>query len=157
MKDLDDDKLADTSTETLVLTRVFNAPRALVFKLWTEPEHVARWWGCPQTGTVDFRNDLRPGGEFTAVMNLEGGATHRIWGTYREIVEPERLVFTWSWRGSEGFAGRDTLVTVTLAEKDGGTEVTLRHEAFAETEARDLHGQGWGSSLDRLEGLLAAL
>ena len=140
--------------EVLVLTRRFKAPRALLFRLWTRPEHIVRWWGCAETATVDFRNDLRPGGDFVAEMTLQGGVVHRIWGTYREIAEPERLVFTWSWENPE-FAGGDTLVTVTFEEAGDETELTLRHEAFAEAEARDLHGLGWSASLDRLEGALA--
>ena len=86
---------------------------------------------------------------------MPDGTVNRVWGVYREIAEPGLLIFTWSWEAG-GFKGADTLVTVTLSEQDGGTELTLRHEAFAEVEARDLHGQGWGMCLEKIAALLAA-
>ncbi|UTW51310.1 SRPBCC domain-containing protein [bacterium SCSIO 12827] len=145
----------DTPRTTLLLTRTFAAPRALLFKLWTQPEHIVRWWGCAEAGDVDFTNDLRVGGEFTAVMQLSNGHTHRITGVYCKIEEPARLVFTWSWENTDGFQGGETLVTVTFADKDGQTELTLRHESFTQEDHRDAHGEGWGASLDRLGGYLA--
>ena len=81
----------DHPQTTLLLTRTFAAPRALLFKLWTQPEHIVRWWGCAETGEVDFTNDLRVGGEFSAVMQLANGHTHRITGVYCKIEAPERL------------------------------------------------------------------
>ncbi len=144
----------DTPRTTLLLTRTFAAPRALLFKLWTQPEHIVRWWGCAEAGDVDFTNDLRVGGEFTAVMQLAGGHTHRITGVYCKIETPERLVFTWAWENTDGFQGGETLVTVTFADKDGQTELTLRHESFATEDACTAHGEGWGASLERLAGYL---
>ena len=146
----------DRPETTLLLTRVFDAPRALVFRLWTEPEHIARWWGCAQTEEVSFTSDLRVGGAFTAEMQLEGGDVHRIWGVYCKIEEPERLVFTWAWENTNGFSGQETLVTITLADLGGKTELTLRHESFEAAEDRDAHGEGWRASLDRLGDYLAA-
>ncbi|MCF3628403.1 SRPBCC domain-containing protein [Thalassospiraceae bacterium LMO-SO8] len=147
----------DQPQTTLFLTRTFAAPRALLFKLWTQPEHIVRWWGCAETGSVDFTSDLRVGGEFTAVMQLANGHTHRITGVYCKIEEPARLVFTWAWENTDGFQGGETLVTVTFEEKDGQTELTLRHESFATEDACAAHGQGWGASLDRLGEIIATL
>lgn len=156
MDSLQDAEL-DAPETTLLLTRVFDAPRALVFRLWTEPEHVVRWWGCAQTGEVAFDSNLRVGGGFSAEMRLTNGHTHRIWGVYCKIEEPERLVFTWAWDNTDGFQGGETLVTVTFKDLGGGrTELTLRHESFALAEHRDAHGQGWGASLDRLGEYLGA-
>lgn len=143
------------ASDALVVTRRFAAPRALVFSMFTEPQHVARWLGCAPESEVSFRNDLRVGGEFISEGKMPDGTVNRVWGVYREIAEPGLLVFTWSWEAS-GFKGADTLVTVALAEQDGGTELTLRHEAFTDGEARDLHGQGWGMCLDKIAALLAA-
>ncbi|HBC09369.1 MAG TPA: polyketide cyclase, partial [Rhodospirillaceae bacterium] len=123
-------------------------------RMFTEPQHVVRWLGCAPESEVSFRNDLRVGGEFVSEGHMPDGTVNRVWGVYREISQPDRLVFTWSWEAA-GFKGSDTLVTVALAEQDGGTELTLRHEAFADGEARDLHGQGWGMCLDKIAGLLA--
>jgi uncharacterized protein YndB with AHSA1/START domain len=147
----------DQPQTTLLLTRVFDAPRALLFKLWTQPEHIVRWWGCAETGKVDFTNDLRVGGEFTAVMQLANGHTHRITGVYCKIEEPARLVFTWAWENTDGFQGGETLVSVSFADRDGKTELTLRHESFATDDACAAHGEGWGASLDRLAEIAATL
>ena len=144
----------DHPQTTLLLTRTFAAPRALLFKLWTQPEHIVRWWGCAETGEVDFTSDLRVGGEFSAVMQLANGHTHRITGVYCKIEEPSRLVFTWTWENTDGFQGGETLVTVTFEDKDGQTELTLRHESFDTEDACAAHGEGWGASLDRLGGYL---
>ncbi|MEP0336896.1 MAG: SRPBCC domain-containing protein [Alphaproteobacteria bacterium] len=148
-------KTAPTTADALVVTRRFAAPRALVFRMFTEPQHVVRWLGCAPESDVTFRNDLRVGGEFVSEGRMPDGAVNRVWGVYREISQPDRLIFTWSWEAG-GFKGSDTLVTVALTEQDGGTELTLRHEAFIDGEARDLHGQGWGMCLDKIAGLLAA-
>jgi uncharacterized protein YndB with AHSA1/START domain len=145
--------------ETLVLTREFAAPRALLFKVWTQPEHIVRWWGCSEVDgcQTKFTNNLRVGGEFSAEMSLGDGDVHRIWGVYCKIEEPERLVFTWSWENSRGFEGEETLVTLTFEETAGGTRLTLKHEKFATADDRDSHGDGWTASLDRLAELLAEL
>lgn len=148
-------KTAPTTADALVVTRRFAAPRALVFRMFTEPQHVVRWLGCAPESDVTFRNDLRVGGEFVSEGRMPDGTVNRVWGVYREISQPDRLVFTWSWEAG-GFKGSDTLVTVALTEQDGGTDLTLRHEAFVDGDARDLHGQGWGMCLDKIAGLLAA-
>lgn len=145
-----------TPPETILeLKRVFAAPKPLLFKVWTQPEHMVRWWGCADATNNEIQTDLRPGGAFSVRMELADGTVHRIWGEYREIDEPDRLVFTWSWKGETGFEGGDTLVTVTFEEVAGGTAVILRHENFTKVEDRDSHGEGWGASLDRLVDFLA--
>ncbi|MGH6661147.1 MAG: SRPBCC domain-containing protein [Rhodospirillales bacterium] len=137
--------------KVLVITRQFDAPRALVFKMWTEPAHLVRWWGCPRNKAATVtEHDLRPGGRWRVVMRLEDGTDHRVAGTFREVSPPERLVFTWANEDADGNRGHETLVTVTLAEKGRKTEMTLHHAVFETTEARDLHGEGWTASLDRL-------
>ena len=148
-------KTAPTTADALVVTRRFAAPRALVFRMFTEPQHVVRWLGCAPESDVTFRNDLRVGGEFVSEGRMPDGTVNRVWGVYREISQPDRLIFTWSWEAG-GFKGSDTLVTVALTEQDGGTDLTLRHEAFIDGEARDLHGQGWGMCFDKIAVLLAA-
>jgi len=135
----------------LVITRLFDAPRALVFKMWTAPEHMVRWWGCGQTQKVDVtEHDLRPGGRWRVVMRQVDGGDHVLRGIFREIETPERLVFTWSWEDADGNIGHQTVVTVTFAERGPKTEMTLHHAVFETTEMRDLHGDGWTASLDRL-------
>lgn len=140
---------------TLVMTRVFDAPRQLVFKCWTEPEHLARWWGCAGSTVTTFKGDFRPGGAFRVVMRLSDGSDHRVCGVFREIAAPERLAFTWAWEDPEGRLGHETLVTVSFAERGGKTEITLRHAVFETVPTCDLHRQGWTASFDRLAGYLA--
>jgi uncharacterized protein YndB with AHSA1/START domain len=142
----------------LVITRLLAAPRSLVFKMWTEPAHMVRWWGCPRNKAATVtEHDLRPGGRWRVVMRLEDGTDHRVGGVYREVSPPERLAFTWTWEDADGKSGHETLVTVTFAEKGQRTEMTLHHAVFETTEMRDLHGEGWTASLDRLAGYVATV
>lgn len=76
-------------------------------------------------------------------------------GVYREIVEPERLVFTHAWEDKDGKPKHETLVTITFAEHDGKTKLTFHQAIFESIESRDSHGEGWSESLDRLEEYLA--
>ncbi|HEX9702749.1 MAG TPA: SRPBCC domain-containing protein [Rhodospirillales bacterium] len=148
---------AETQRErVLVITRLLAAPPSLVFKMWTEPAHMVRWWGCSRNKAATVtEHDLRPGGRWRVVMRLEDGTEHRVGGVYRELSPPERLAFTWAWEDADGILGHETVVTVTLAEKAQMTEMTLHHALFETTEMRDLHGEGWTASLDRLAAYLA--
>ena len=146
------DASTDTTTRILTITSTFDAPCALVFKMWTQPEHMARWWGCDQTCNNRIQNDLRIGGAIRSEMTLEDGTVHVVVGKYLEIDEPERVSFTWDWES--GGLGTETIVTVTLNEVDGKTEMTMVHALFDTTELRDLHGEGWTMSLSRLVAYL---
>ena len=84
-------------------------------------------------------------------MQARDGTRHVVGGTYRDVQRPDRLVYTWAWQGeSSPMAGVETLVEIRLAERDGGTELTLRHSGFPAGAARDGHTQGWQSTLNRL-------
>ncbi|HEX4649653.1 MAG TPA: SRPBCC domain-containing protein [Steroidobacteraceae bacterium] len=148
---------AAAGAEELELTihRTFDAPRALVFRAWTEPQHLARW-SCPRGFTMmENRGELRVGGGFSAWMRSPEGEDHRLRGVYREIAPPERLVFTHSWLDASGAPGPETLVTVTLAERDGRTEMTFHQAGFGSVASRDGHERGWASSFELLTELLA--
>ena len=140
----------------LVITRVFDAPPSLVFKLWTRPEHAARWWGPQGFTTLSCEMDVRPGGAWRRRMRSPEGTVHVKRGVYREIVEPERLVFTYADEDADGRLGHETLVTVSLAEADGKTELTLHQAVFDTVAARDSHRGGWTSCLERFADHLAA-
>ena len=142
---------------SLTLTRLYDAPRDLVFRVWTEPEHLRRW--CAPTGfTVpDSDGDLRPGGAWRATMRAPDGSEHRLAGVYREIAPPERLVFTHAWLDADGRPGIETLVTVTLEDRAGRTLLTLVQSGFESAGSRDGHAGGWTETLDRLAGHLAEL
>src|ERR1700757_507685 len=108
-----------TAERELVITRVFDAPRSLVFRVWTDPEHLARWWGPKDFTTVSCHMDVRPGGTWFRKMRAPDGSEERRRGIYREILEPERLAFTYASEDAEGNPGHETLVTVTFADLGG--------------------------------------
>jgi uncharacterized protein YndB with AHSA1/START domain len=146
---------AKTDERELVITRVFDAPPRLVFKAWTEPEHLVRWWGPRGFTTPSCKMDVRPGGAFRFCMRSPEGVDHWLQGTYREIVDPERLVCTWAWEDADGKLGPETLLTVTLAEHRGKTKLTLHQAVFESVAARASHEGGWTEALERLAQALA--
>ena len=146
---------AEVRERELVITRIFEAPRDLVFRAWTEPHRAARWWG-PQGFVTTYCNmDVRPGGTFRVCMRSPEGVEHWKQGIYREVVERERLVFTFAWEDAEGKPTHQTLVTVTFAERGEKTQLTLHQAVFETVEARDNHQRGWTSTLERFAEYLA--
>ena len=141
----------------LTIRRTFDAPRTLVFEAWTQPQHLSQW-SCPRGFTcTDNGGELRVGGAFSASMRAPDGTEHRLSGVYREIVPPERLVFTHCWLDDSGRPGPETLVTVTLLERSGRTEMTFHQGGFESVASRDGHEQGWTSCFELLAELLARL
>lgn len=140
------------------LTRLFDAPPALVFQAWTEPEHLGRWC-CPRGfKVISGEGDLRPGGAWRCVMQSPEGAEHAVRGVYREIVTPKRLVFTHAWEeDAAGELGPETLVTVTFAKEAEKTRITFDQGVFATAESRDNHADGWSETLDNLTAYLAEI
>jgi uncharacterized protein YndB with AHSA1/START domain len=144
----------------LVLTRVFDAPRKLVFKAWTDPKIVAQWWGPHHFTNPVCELDARPGGAIRIHMRGPDGTIYPMTGTYQEIVEPERIVFTSAALDAAGNPMFEMLTTVTFAEQDRKTKQILRTRVIKSTaEApRYLAGMeaGWTQSLERLAAYLAA-
>jgi uncharacterized protein YndB with AHSA1/START domain len=141
----------------LVITRILDAPPSLVFKFWTEPSHLVRWWGPKGFTAPSVEIDVRPGGAWRACIRSPEGTDHWMQGVYREVVEPLRLVFTFAWEDDQGALGHQTLVTVTFAEHDGKTRLTFHQAVFESMESRDWHQSGWSECFDRLENDLAQL
>ena len=147
--------MATTDTSTLVtpellITRVFNAPRELVFRAWTDPDHIRRWFGPRDHPATQMAMDVRPGGRWRGCLrSTETGNDLWLGGIYREIAPPERLVFTFAWE-EEGERGLETLVTITFAEQGAKTLMTFRQTPFRSTGELDGHRGGWTSSFDRL-------
>ena len=141
----------------LVVTRLIDAPRRLVFKAWTQPEHVARWWGPKGFATIHCDMDIRVGGAYRFGMRSPQGTEHWKRGVYREIVEPERIAFTFAWEGANGSPGHELLTTVTFAEDGARTRLTLYQAVFETTERRDDHGRGWTSCLERFADYVLTL
>ena len=146
-----ENRLAEEPSErTLVITRIFDAPRSLVFNAWTEPAHRMRWWGLKGFTVTSCEMDLRPGGAWRLSMRSPEGREDRQVGNFREIVPPERLVFTYAFEGAAGNLGHETLVTVTFAEHEGKTKLTVNQAVFETLAVRNDHVRGWGEALDRL-------
>lgn len=136
---------------TLRLTRVVPAPREAVFRAWTDPEALRRWWVPFEGMTVPAAEvDLRPGGRYRFTMRNAGGEEFHLSGVYREVRPPERLVYTWRWDDGDG----ETLVTVDFEAKGTTTLLHLTHERFPDAAARDRHGAGWSGVLDRLVAVM---
>ena len=159
------------SETALRITRKLAAPRELVFKAWTEPEFLLKWWAAhPDFTTPIAEVDLRVGGKYRLGMLPPGqDQPHVIGGIYREVSPPEKLVYTWVWEpqipetqirsgsGPEGLvAPGETLVTVEFHDVNGQTEVVLTHQFFADQEMRDKHSQGWNGCLEQLATLVEA-
>lgn len=123
-----------TSDREIVISRVFDAPRALVFKAWTDPHHVAQWWGPNGFTNTVYEMDVRPGGVWRYVMHGPDGVDYKNKVVFAEVVEPERLVYTHG--DDDGGESEPFHVTVTFAEQDGKTTLTMRSR-FASVAERD--------------------
>lgn len=134
---------------TLVLRRVFTAPRLRVFRAWIEPEALSSWLR-PGGMRITVRwLDVRVGGSFR--FDVENG--NSIVGTYLDIVSPEKLAFTWS---GAAIQGRETVVTLDFLDQGPVTEVVLTHEGLSTPDLRALFGSGWQPILDALAKLLSS-
>ena len=143
----------------LVLTRVFDAPRELVFKAWTDPKQVAQWWGPHGFTNPVCDLDVRPGGAIRIHMRGPDGTVYPMTGVYNEVVEPERLVFTSAALDADGNPMFEVLTTVTFAEQGGKTKQIMRARVIKSTAeaAPYIKGMeaGWTQSLERLAKSLA--
>jgi len=144
---------------TVVITRLFDAPRELVFKAWTDPVMVAKWWGPKGFTNPVCEVDARPGRALRIVMRGPGGTDFPMRGIFREVVPPERLVFTNIAVDENDNPILEGLTTVTFTERDGKTELTIHTTAVAQIEEASVKlagmDAGWNQSIDKLEVLLA--
>lgn len=150
----------------VVLTRIFDAPRELMWRAWTEPEHLMRWWGPEYFTSPACQVDLRVGGHYLFCMRAPDGQDFWSTGVYQEIVEPERLVYTDSFADADGNVvpaahygmpgdwPAALLVTVTLEDLGGKTKLTLRQAGIPAGDARTMTVAGWNSSFDKLAACL---
>jgi uncharacterized protein YndB with AHSA1/START domain len=138
----------------LTITHTFDAPRALVWKAWTDPVHLAAWWGPTGFTNPVCKIDVRPGGAILIVMRAPDGAEYPMRGVFQEIVEPERIVFSNFAIDDKDNPMMDGLTTVTFAESAGKTEMTLHTRVVALVpEAVPRIGgmeDGWTQSIERL-------
>jgi uncharacterized protein YndB with AHSA1/START domain len=145
--------LSTTSPITLQIQRRFPAPREKVFRAWTDPKEISRWFAPSADYTVVVPVlDLRVGGIYCLEMHHKGGDVLRLTGSYREIEPPKKVVFTWRWETNPD-AG-ETLVTIELRDMGPSTDIVLTHEQFPNEAQREQHNQGWEGCLNQLVTIL---
>jgi uncharacterized protein YndB with AHSA1/START domain len=146
------------SDREIVFTRVFNAPRRLVFEAWTKPEHVMRWYDCGVATMTSCEIDLRPGGAYRFVTRLADGTEYSLSGTYRDIVPPSRIVCTERFNDDPN---REALLAITFEERDGKTTMTstalYRTAADRQTMLDMGVEKGAGETFDRLAEYLKTM
>ena len=142
-------KTADKTS--LQIKRFINAPRARVYAAWTDPTQLKQWWGPESVRTRNFAADVRVGGKYRWDLINQEDEEMSVFGEYRELVPEKKIVFTWKWDDDDVWENRNSIVTVELSDRDGGTELLLKHEQLPSEESRDRHNEGWNSVLDRLE------
>jgi len=139
----------------LVITRTFRAPRELVWEAWADPKQMARWMGPRSHPATHYENDFRTGGAWRSrLVATDGSGELWVGGSYHELIEPERMVFTFAWDGDDGKPENEMLIALSFAEEGAGTKMTLRQTGFRSVEQRDGHNGGWTSCFERLEEFL---
>ena len=148
--------MANTKTQerpSLSIVRKLDAAPAKVWRAITEPEMLKKWMAPSDDFKIPVAEaELRIGGRYHIIMNAPDGQVHDVSGVYREIVPNKKLAYTWAWKSTPE---RESIVTIELRAAGSGTELTLKHEQFADSEARDRHQQGWMGCLARLEKAVA--
>jgi uncharacterized protein YndB with AHSA1/START domain len=142
-----------TESTALEIKRIFDAPPSRVFAAWLDRQEWQAWIG-PEGVRCDVPLlEARVGGRYSLLMHLGDGQTLPVAGVFTAIEPDKGLAFTW---GREG-EGQGTLITITLRDQDGGTELTLRQEGLPTVALRDGHARGWKSALNKLAAHLSAV
>ena len=141
----------------LAIDRHYPVAPEKVWRAWTDPQALKRWWGPggPEQVSV-VQLDVRVGGRFRIVFGGPQGKDHEVQGIYKEVVPNRKLVFTWTWPNST--PERESLVTIVFRQagvgEKAGTELAFKHEQFFDEAARDGHKRGWTEAFAKLEGYL---
>jgi uncharacterized protein YndB with AHSA1/START domain len=148
-------------TREVTLTRIIDAPRALVWAAWTEPKHMAQWWGPHQFTNPVCEMDVRPGGKMLIHMKAPDGTVYPMPAIFTEVVKPERLRFTAYAEGLDGTKYLESDTIVTFEEQGARTKLTVKASAkgFHPAAPQMLAGMdaGWSQSLEKLETLLVQM
>lgn len=139
------------SENTVVVKKFISAGRDEVFEAFTNADIMSKWFFPGEDMSAEVTNNLELGGSYTLRMLAKNGDVYTHVGEYKEITPPEKLVFTWN----SDFV-QNTVVTVTFAESDSGTEVTVSHDLLPNDEMRQDHRKGWMGCLSRLESIFGA-
>lgn len=137
-------------SDQLKIIKHFNSNVETVYNAWTKPELFTKWMGPGAVTCVKFQSDLRIGGQYEIHMQTEEGIKIA-YGEYKQIEPNSILSFSWSWEDSDV---KDSLVTLTFSDSEGGTELTLEHTNLPTKEAADHHSMGWDGSMKKLKQFL---
>jgi uncharacterized protein YndB with AHSA1/START domain len=143
------------STEVVHITEVIDAPREEVFRAWTEPEQIRRWWGPGEFTCPSAEVDLRPGGSYRLAMQPSEGDPFIVGGTYHEVEPPARLVYSWRWETGPAADGSESLVSVDFHDKGEQTELVLTHTNFPEGHGPAPYRMGWEGGLVKFAALFS--
>ena len=142
-----------TDKPSLTLERHYPVAPEKVWRAWTDPEAIARWWGPGGEQPVALAElDVRVGGHFHIVFGGPQGTDHEVCGIYQEVVPNRKLVFTWIWPRTT--PERESVVTIELRRSGSGTELLFRQEKLFDEAVRDGHRRGWTESFIKLEQFL---
>ncbi|HQV51039.1 MAG: SRPBCC domain-containing protein [Flavobacteriales bacterium] len=151
--------VSTTAPDEIRITRVFNAPRQLVWNTWTTPAMLVHWFGCAAFNTTHAEADVHVGGMWRVVMVAPSGEEFPTYGTYLDVREPELLRLSHHWEKTVAEvnpARHSTEVTVELFDVDVGTRMEFRQTGLASIASRDSHIGGWCDSFDALhQGLIS--
>ncbi|MDI7860600.1 SRPBCC domain-containing protein [Rhizobiaceae bacterium n13] len=145
------------SDEELLITRVFDAPLALVFRIWENRDHMIRWLGPEGFSCTHLDLDFRPGGAWRACIVSDAHGENWMGGRFREIERNRRIVYTFRWESGCDVPEIDTVVTVTFEERDGKTVQNFHQAPFRSVGDRDSHVGGWNSSFNREQAYVEGL
>ncbi len=135
--------------DALTITRIFDAPRDIVFDVWTDPEKVKKWSGCPDGATLTIMMDFRVGGDCRSIVEINGDSVLTSIATYTEIDIPKRLAYRLNW---EPLQVPETLITVDFTDLGDKTEVCLVQSGLAGDDMKNAVQEGWGSAFEKLAG-----
>jgi uncharacterized protein YndB with AHSA1/START domain len=147
------DQLRD---DQLLITRIFDAPRALVFHVWRQPEHVRHWLAPGEYHCASLDWDFRPGGAWRACIRSAENE-HWMGGRFVEIVPDERIVMAFAWESADPAIARENRITITFASIGERTEQRFHQAPFDTVERRDSHLKGWTSVVERTGGYVERL
>lgn len=135
----------DDNDKVLTIERTFNAPVELVYRAWTDPQFLSRWWGPEGMSTPTCDLDVRPGGIWRTCMVNDEGGEHWVQGIYKTVEPPHKLAFTWAWE-EDGVPGHETLISLSFSAHGDKTEMLFVQEGFDTAESCTSHFGGWSSS-----------
>jgi uncharacterized protein YndB with AHSA1/START domain len=149
--------MAQSSTQdkpSLRISRSYPVAPEKVWRAWTEPQALSRWFGPDNTDSVTRAElDVRVGGSYRIAFRTKDGEEHGVSGVYQEVVENRKLAFTWAWKSTPE---RVSLVTIELRPTAQGTEMDFRHDRFFDQAARENHERGWMATFAKLDRFVLA-